>query len=56
MGTRQRSSFGSLGSVPVETLRQALEPVAHGVSDADGGERVARGSDADAEEWETWHR
>lgn len=37
-----------LPHIPVQTLCQALEPVAHGVTDADGGKRVARGRDANA--------
>lgn len=37
-----------LPHIPVQTLRQALEPVAHGVANADGGKRVARGRDANA--------
>lgn len=32
----------------MQALGQALEPVAHGVPEADGREGVARGSDADA--------
>lgn len=39
-----------LSHVPVQTLCQALKPVAHGVTDTDGGERVAGGSDGDAAE------
>lgn len=36
-----------LAHVPVQALRQALEPVAHRVPEADGGQGVAGGSDAD---------
>lgn len=37
-----------LPHVPVQTLGQAPEPVAHRVPHADGRQRVAGGSDADA--------
>lgn len=37
-----------LPHVPVQTLGQAPEPVTHRVPHADGGQRVAGGSDADA--------
>lgn len=43
-----------LPHVPVKTLGQALEPVAHRVSDADGGEWVAGGGDGDARD-AMWH-
>ena len=37
-----------LPHISVQTLRQALEPVAHRVADTDGGKWVARGRDANA--------